>query len=357
MERKLNFIKSLVLASAALTLQACAPSEPPLERGVVVGKGLLKADTLFSQPKLGNVTAIEILKDDSLPTQILVVGNKGASFINEKGEELNYVSFEYGDRPMGLGNVQPVFKDDGIMYFDRGGGWGPVSFHDQNGKKLWEFVKSPDGDSPHGDAALIDIDGNGDYGFIVATGSGGLFAFNKTGEQIWREDVGNVTSVGVFKENGVPYIIHNDQESILIRSVDGKLIRKLDVPIPNSYSFEIDEYMGEQAIFGTVNQKFYVSDFNGHELHSFPILREHFNLCKYIESNLLGTEKSGSIIANRVRRADSEWYLYDQNDSIVFCEIYYAWNPVINEYSSGSEIRLLVGCDNGTVKVYTKSSN
>jgi len=356
MKHKLNFIKSLVFAFAAFVLHACAPSVPPLERGVVLGEGLLKADTLFSRAKLGNVTAIEILENDSLPTQILVVGTKGASFINEKGEELNYVPFEYGDRPMGLGNVYPVFKDDGIMYFNQGGGWGPVSLHDQNGKKLWEFSTSPDGASPH-DAALIDLDGNGDYEVIVATGSGGLFAFNKTGEQIWREDVGNVTSVGVFKENGVPYIIHNDQESILIRSVDGKLIRKLDEPIPNAYDFKIDEYKGEQAIFGWLNQKFYVSDMNGHELHSFPIVRTNLNQCKYIESNLLGTEKSGSIIANRVRRADSEWYLYDQNDSIVFHEIYYAWYPVINEYSSGSEIRLLVGCDNGTVKVYTKSSN
>lgn len=352
MKHKLNFIKSLVLVASALTLHACSPSAPPLDRGIVVGEGLLKADTLFSQPKLGNVTAIEILENDSLPTQILVVGQKGVSFINEKGEELNYVSFEYGDRPMGLGNVKPVFKGDGIMYFNLGGGWGPVSFHDENGKKLWEFSNySPD------DAALIDLDGNGDYEFIVATGSDGLFAFNKKGEQIWREDVGNVTSVGVFKENGVPYIIHNDQKSILIRSVDGKLIRKLDEPIPNSYSFEIDEYKGEQAIFSQTNGKFYVSDFNGKELHNFPILREHFNTCKYIESNLLGTEKSGSIVANRVRRADSEWYLYDQNDSLVFSERYNAWNPVINEYTSGSEIRLLIGSDNGIVKVYTKSSN
>ncbi len=356
MKHKLNFITSLVLAAAAFTLHACAPSAPPLERGVVLGEGLLKADTLFSQAKLGTVTAIEILENDSLPTQILVVGDKGASFINEKGEELSYVPFEYADGRTSLGDVYPVFNGDGIMYFNRGGGWGPVSFHDRNGKKLWEFVKLPDGDSPH-DAALIDLDGNGDYEFIVATGSGGLFAFNKTGEQIWREDVGNVTSVGVFKENGVPYIIHNDQESILIRSVDGKLIRKLDVPIPNAYSFEIDEYKGEQAIFGRVNQKFYVSDFNGHELHSFPIVRTKYNQCKYIESNLLGTEKSGSIIANNVRRADSEWYLYDQNDSIIFSELYHAHFPVINEYSSGSEIRLLLGCDNGTVKVYTKASN
>jgi len=352
MKHKLNFIKSLVLASVALTLNACSPSAPPLERGVVVGKGLLKVDTLFSQPKLGHLTAIEILENDSLPTQILVVGKKGASFINEKGEELNYVSFEYGERPMGLGDVQPVFKGDEVMYFNRGGGWGPVSFHDQNGKKLWEFSKY----SPN-DAALIDVDGNGDYEFIVATGSDGLFAFNKTGEQIWKEDVGNVTSVGVFKENGVSYIIHNDQESILIRSVDGKLIRKLDVPIHNAYSFEIDEYKGEQAIFGQHKGILSVSDFNGKKLHSFPIVRIKFNQCKYLESNLLGAKKSGSIIANRVRRADSEWYLYDQNDSIVFSELYYAWNPVINEYSSGSEIRLLLGCDNGTVKIYTKSSN
>jgi outer membrane protein assembly factor BamB len=352
-KHKLNFIKSLVLAAAAFfALHACRPSASPLERGIVVGEGLLKADTLFSQPKLGNVTAIEILVNDSLPTQILVVGQKGASLINEKGEELNYVSFDYGDKPMGLGNVQPVFNGDGIMYFNRGGGWGPVSFHDQNGKKLWEFSNySPD------DAALIDLDGNGDYEFIVATGADGLFAFNKTGEQIWREDIGNVTSVGVFKENGVPFIIHNDQESILIRSADGKLIRTLDVPIPNAYSFEIDEYKGEQAIFGVHNGKLYVSDFYGNELHSFPILREHFNTCKYIESNLLGTEKSGSIVANRVRRADSEWYLYDQNDSLVFSERYNAWNPVIKEYSSGSEIRLLLGGDDGIVKVYTKSSN
>jgi len=356
MKHKLNFIKSLVFAFAAFVLHACAPSVPPLERGVVLGEGLLKADTLFSRAKLGNVTAIEILENDSLPTQILVVGDKGASLINEKGEELNYIPFEYGDRPGGLGNVRPVFKGDGIMYFNRGGGWGPVSFHDQNGKKLWEFVKSPDSDSPS-DAGLIDLDGNGDYEFIVATGSGGLFAFNKTGEQIWKEDAGNVTCVGVFKENGVPYIIHNDQESILIRSVDGKLIRKLDVPIHNAYSFEIDEYKGEQAIFGVHDGKLSISDFYGNELHSFPILRQHFNTCKYIESNLLGTEKSGSIIANRVRRSDSEWYLYDQKDSLVFREIYWGGYPVINEYTSGSEIRLLLGCKDGTVKVYTKAPN
>jgi hypothetical protein len=128
------------------------------------------------------------------------------------------------------------------------------------------------------------------------------------------------------------------------------------VPIHNAYSFEIDEYKGEQAIFGEHKGILSVSDFNGQELHSFPIIREHFNQCKYIESNLLGTEKSGSVIANRVRRSDSEWYLYDQNDSIIFCELYHASFPVINEYSSGSEIRLLLGCDNGTVKVYTKSS-
>ncbi|MFC3878648.1 hypothetical protein ACFOSV_00580 [Algoriphagus namhaensis] len=352
MKHKQNFIKSLVLAAVTLTLYACGPSAPPLARGVVLGEGLLKIDTLFSQEKLGNVTALEIMENDSLPTQILVVGQKGASLINEKGEELNYLSFEYGDRLMGLGNVQPVFKEDGIMYFNRGGGWGPVSFHDQNGKKLWEFSNhSPD------DAAIIDLDGSGDYEFIIATGADGLFAFNKMGEQIWLEEVGNVTSVGVFKENGVPFIVHNDQESILIRSANGKLIRTLDIPIANAYSFEIDEYKGEQAIFGVHNGKLSISDFYGNELHSFPILREHFNSCKYIESTLLGTEKPGSIVANRVRRDDSEWYLYDQNDSLIFSERYNAWNPVINEYSSGSEIRLLIGSDNGLVKVYTKSSN
>jgi len=351
MKKNTTLLCVFIMASVALTLNACSPSEPPLERGVVVGKGLLKVDTLFSQPKLGHVTAIEILENDSLPTQILVVGRKGASFINEKGEELNYIPFEYTNRHTGLGNVQPVFKGDRIMFFSGGYGGGPASFHDQNGKKMWEFSKLRD------EAALIDLDGDGEDEFIVGAGSSGLFAFNKMGEQIWQEDVGNVTSVGVFKENGVSYIIHNDQHSILIRSVDGKLIRKLDVPIHNAYSFEIDEYKGEQAIFGQHKGILSVSDFNGHELHSFPIVRTKYNQCKYIESNLLGAEKSGSIIANCVRRSDSEWYLYDQNDSIVFREIYWGGHPVINEYSSGSEIRLLLGCDNGTVKVYTKSSN
>lgn len=350
MKHKLNFIKSLVIAAAAFALHACGSSEPPLERGVILGEGLLKADTLFSQAKLGTVTAIEILENDSLPTQILVVGTKGASFINEKGEELNYIPFEYGDRPMGLGDVLPVFKGDRIMYFNRGGGWGPVSFHDQNGKKLWEFSNSPD------DAALINLDGDADYEFIVGKDDG-LFAFNKTGEQIWREDCEHVTCVGVFEENGVPYIIHNDFDTILIRSIDGKLIRKAIVPILNAYSFEIDEYKGEQAIFSKINGKFYVCDLYGKELHNFPIGREHYNLYKYIESNLLGTEKSGSIIANRVRRSDSEWYLYDQNDSLIFREIYWGGYPVINEYTSGSEIRLLLGCKDGTVKVYTKASD
>lgn len=349
MKHKLNVVNRYIVFIAILIFNACT-STPAYETGVVIGESLLKSDTLFSQPKLGNITAIKILKDDSLSTQILVIGTKGVSTINEKGDELNHTPFQYGDGygRFGLGNVQPVFKPDGILYLNRGGGWQPVSLFNEKGKKVWEYSGSPN------DAALIDLDSNGVNEIIVGTnGGGGVIAFNQSGENIWKIKASNAFSVGVIKENGVNYIIHTDGGNIVIRSVDGKLIRTLNLP---SEPFEIDEFKGKQAIFCARNKQLYVFDFYGNKLDSFSLERRGQNR-KYISSQLLGVKNSGRIISTKIRRANSEWHLYDHNDSIVYHERYLGHYPVVCEYMSGSMDQLLLGCDGGIVKVYTKVSN
>ncbi len=349
MNHKLNVVTINLALIAILIFNACT-STPAVERGVVVGEGLLKADTLFSQPKLGNITAIKILTDDSLPTQILVVGTKGVSIINEKGDELNHIPFEYGDGygRFGLGNVQPVFNPDRILYLNRGGGWQPVSLFDEKGKKMWEYSGAPN------DAALIDLDSNGENEIIVGTnGGGGVIAFYQSGEEIWTTKASNAFSIAVIKENGMNYIIHTDGEEIVIRSVDGKLLRTLDLP---DVSFEIDDFKGNKAIFCAKNQQLYVFDFYGNKLDSFSLEtqgRDH----KYINSQLLSVKNSGGIISTNFRRANSEWHLYDHNDSIVYHERYWGHYPVVYEYTSGSKVHLLLGCDEGIVKVYSKISN
>ena len=232
MKHKLNTANIYISFIAILIFNACTSTAQD-EIGVVVGKNLLKADTLFSQPKLGNITAIKILKDDSLSTQILVVVTKGVSIINEKGDELNHIPFEYGDGygRFGLGNVQPIFKLDRIVYLNRGGGWQPVSLFDEKGKKMWEYSGMPDNSGVPNDVTLIDLDSNGEDEIVVGTnGDGGVIAFNQTGEMAQMAEASNVFSIGVIKENGVNYIIHTDGENIVIRSVDGKLFRTLNLP-------------------------------------------------------------------------------------------------------------------------------
>ena len=49
MNHKLNVVTINLALIAILIFNACT-STPAVERGVVVGEGLLKADTLFSQP-------------------------------------------------------------------------------------------------------------------------------------------------------------------------------------------------------------------------------------------------------------------------------------------------------------------
>lgn len=346
MNLKLNVATIYLFFITILFLSGCA-SIPDTETGIIVGEDLLKSDTLFSQPKLGNITAIKILNNDSLSTQILVVGTKGVSIINEKGDELKHVPFDYGDGygRFGLGNVQPFFEKDKIMYLNRGRGWQSISLFNEKGKKIWEYSGSPN------DATLINLDSKGANEIIVGTnGAGGVLVFNHSGKKMQFAKASNAFSVGVIHEHGVNYIIHSDGANIVIRSVDGKLIRTLKLPYT---IFEIDDFKGHQAIFCMSKKQLYVFNFYGNKLAQFSLEREGRN-CKYISSQLLSVKNTGRIISNNIRRADSEWCLYDHLDSLVYLERYLGHYPVVCEYISESKVHLLLGCDDGTVKIYSK---
>lgn len=344
--KKPGIIKPLIaMCSIAIITSSCLTSSaPPLDREITVGEGLLKIDTLFSDTRIGRVTDIKTIENDSGFMQILVVGRKGAVYLDENGSQLKFVPFEAGKNGKGLGYVQAI-EGEQLTFLNRGGGWGPVSLLDENGKKKWEFDKTPN------DVAMLDVNSDGEKDLIVGTNaSGGLYAFKQNGEELWRKDATNVFSVGVFEEDNIQYIIHSNKGQLVVRLVEGEIVERLKLPFN---SFEIGKYSNTNVIIGSGQDKLWALDKQGNEINSFRLLRTGYSV-KLESTNLIPNGKA-VVQTLRHRTHNTEFYLFDQNDSLVFHEVFEATDAVVEEVSKAEGTYLLLGGFDGTVRIIRKS--
>ena len=102
-----------------------------------------------------------------------------------------------------------------------------------------------------------------------------------------------------------------------------------------------------------MNDSLCAYDIDGNEMASFGLQRTGFS-SKLIQSNII---PDGKVVVQSLKhsRHNSEFYLFDQNDSLVFHEVYEGNFPVVEEVRTESGVYLLPGGWDGTVRIIRKS--
>lgn len=317
----------------------------PIELGVRIGDNVFTKEVFFSDPDIGEVTAIQYTDSVSQSFEgILIVGEKGSSLVNLEGEVIEKTIFE--DKG---GLVIPFFNPESqsFDYLNKGGGWQPVSYIDNSGKTVLS-ISEP---TPN-DVVLIDVNNDDRNDLVMGSNAGGgLVAFNLMGEKIWKKNTSNSFDVDIFEEEEMK-IVHTDGDKILVRSKSGELERTLTLPFS---SFEKGFWPGKEkdAIIGMDQDTLIAYNLIGEKLGSYSLERRGTASTTEALHNSTGKEYFGAIVSLLASTHRSEFYVFDSEDSLIFHEAIEAVYPVLESFSTDDEGKLiLVGGDYGIVWSY-----
>jgi hypothetical protein len=185
-----------------------------------VGDEWLEKTPVYEDARLGSVTDI---KRQARTGHLAIVGTRAAAFLPSGQGTTLLVPFR---EPAGF--PQLLDRPDGPpRYLDRGGGgWQTGALIGENGTRLWQ----PEGDTGMDDLAAGDLDGDGEFEFVVGyNGDGGVRLLDTAGRQRWRQDDGNVWHVEIVDTDGdgKPEIVHsNAAGQVTVRDANGKVLSR-----------------------------------------------------------------------------------------------------------------------------------
>lgn len=291
---------------------------------ILVGKGVLEKELFYDDNRLGLVTDISYGEHDSSDgAEIVIVGTRGAAFVNREGKSEKFVLF----RGMQTNHVDAVdIEGDGICEFLNRGSWStPVALIDHEGKLLWTYSERPGVD----DAAAGDIDGDGRLEIVVGfNGGGGVHLLDSKGKKIWEDKDGNVWHVEIVDVDGDgrPEIVHsNAGGQITVRDKDGHVLNRSK---PSSYfsHFSLTQWIGKNRQYALLasDDKIWVFDFD-----ATVVAQLNAPLCRTVVGHARGTPlrvQSDDLQYYATLVAFPNWnrailYLHDSAEKLVYQEI------------------------------------
>lgn len=298
---------------------------------ILLGKGVLEKELFYDDNQLGLVTDISYGEHDSSDgAEIVIVGTRGAAFVNREGKSEKSVLF----RGMQTNHVDAVdIEGDGVCEFLNRGSWSvPVALIDHEGKLLWTYSDRPGVD----DAAAGDIDGDGRLEIVVGfNGGGGVHLLDSRGKKIWEDKDGNVWHVEIVDVDGDgrPEIVHsNAGGQITVRDRDGHVLNRNEPfpndPEPSSYfaHFSLTQWIGKNRQYALLasDDKIWVFDFD-----ATVVAQLDAPLCRTVVGHARGTPlrlQSDKLQYYATLVAFPHWgrailYLHDSAKKLVYQEI------------------------------------
>jgi hypothetical protein len=202
-----------------------AATQKMLQPRVIAGAGSLQRRTFYTGKDLGNISQIRVgWPAEREASDIVVVGNRGADFIESAGQTMKRTRFsteQYCD--VTLARIDSAGK---YGFLTRDQSWAaPVTLFDKDGNVLWTSSASWRGVD---DSTSGNINGDGTLSVVVGlNGGAGIALLDAQGRQVWKKKEGNVWHVEMLDTNGDgrDEILHsNAGGQLLVRDQNGEII-------------------------------------------------------------------------------------------------------------------------------------
>ncbi|MEM1245321.1 MAG: hypothetical protein AAGK22_03055 [Acidobacteriota bacterium] len=245
------------LAFGAMTAKPAAPIEPGIRMDRLTELGW--AFERLSVPELGPIVRVEGIDCTRGRDELLLAGGeKFGSFVRQSSASagLQLTAQWLQSYPETTGDVLflDVDGDGRCEVVDQGGGWQETGVYSLEGELLWSFERrrqAVDIMVP----AQLDGDPRTVEFLIGMNASGGLYAVDHRGEELWHVEAGNVFQIEVedLDGDGTAEIVHSDpRASALVRRLDGSLLGPIH--FAEDTTFEIVRPRGEAPLW--VESKF-----------------------------------------------------------------------------------------------------
>jgi hypothetical protein len=329
--------------------------EQKLEPRVITGGGHFAKTTFYTGTTLGEITQIMFgWPADREGAAVIVVGNRGAHYLDARGELKKQVRFsESVGRSIEVARIDPS-GDYGFLTRDES--WAvDATLFDKRGQKRWSypggFLKGID------DSVADDVTGNGKLEVVIGfNANGGLALVDGAGKKVWQKAEGNVWHVETLdtKGNGRKEILHsNAKGQLLVRSASGQPIAHY---LPDHYvsDFSLTRWGSElQASHILVPSKesgngcckpvILVLDAEGHTVAHFDApLGDLMHRTKGAPVRYAKGAEYYAVLQNHLAR--SVLFLFDTKQQIAYQEVIGDSCLGISALPGKSGDRLLIGC-------------
>jgi hypothetical protein len=196
-----------------------------LQPRLIRGEGSLDRRAFYTSQGLGNISQVRLgWPADREGTEIAVVGNQGADFVDLNGQIKKQVRFSIEQRcPVAVARINSTGE---YGYLTRDESWAvPATLFDKDGRVLWRSEGTWPGVD---DSTSGDVYGDGQLAVVIGyNGGGGLVLFDGKGKKLWKKDEANVWHVEMMDTNGDGHeeILHSDARGqLLVRNASGNVI-------------------------------------------------------------------------------------------------------------------------------------
>jgi hypothetical protein len=196
-----------------------------LQPRLISGQAHFQRRVFYSGEGLGNISQICVgWPADREGTDIAVVGNEGAHFVDSDGQIKRRVRFSIQQWcPIEVARTAPTGE---YGYLTRDESWAdPATLFDKEGRVSW---RSSGTWSNVDDSAPGDVLGDGKLTVVIGfNGIGGLALLDGQGKRLWKKEEANVWHVETLDTNddGRDEILHtNAKGQLLVRNENGDVI-------------------------------------------------------------------------------------------------------------------------------------
>src|SRR5260370_11560865 len=212
----------------------------------IKGEGNFERRAFYTGEDLGNISQIRVgWPADGEGTDIAVVGNQGADFVDSTGQIKKQVRFAIQQRcPVAVARIDP---SGAYGYLTRDESWAvPATLFDKEGQVTWRSKGTWPGVD---DSAPGDVYGDGKLSVVIGfNGDGGVALLDGQGKTLWKKEEANVWHVETLDTNGDgrEEILHsNAKGQLLVRNGNGDVVAQY---LPDFYvsNFALTRW-GEEA--------------------------------------------------------------------------------------------------------------